>query len=486
MPALQRPGVDLAQPDAAAGDLGLFVPLVAGPRQRVGREGVDEPAALVAAQVGALAVGRDVGVGQQAVGEPGGQRLADGRRHQPAAGRAQRVVPGPGRAVGPAHRDRLVGTARPGQRRQVRHVQDGRAAVAPVREQEPPGRLERAPAPGRADLDTRHGHAGQVGVRGRLGDQRRERGVGRLDPVARLARERQPPPVAPGLGDRQPARRHDDGAGLDRGPVRQRHPPAGRGGRGAGDARREPELGAGGSRGVDERVADVGRPVRRREQLARLGLERQRHAQVVLEKPSLGVERPRLQHPPEQPRRRVGREQAGVGRRREHVAPAAAGHHDLLAALARPLQHDGRGARPGREHGRGQPGRAGADDHDGGGGRGHGGGGGAGQQANGGRAGRMSPGPLRTASSHGRRPTCARPPGLGRTLAVLGLTQPGPRWGRGRSRASNGPSRQCATRRSGRRGLDHAAETPPDDPSASPVLAAPAALLAVRPSGPTP
>ena len=49
--ALERPRIDLGESDAAAGDLGFAIPLVARPRQRIPREEIDQPPPLLAAEL---------------------------------------------------------------------------------------------------------------------------------------------------------------------------------------------------------------------------------------------------------------------------------------------------------------------------------------------------------------------------------------------------------------------------------------------------
>ena len=140
--ALHRPRVYLPQADPAARDLGLLVALVAGPRQGVRGQGIQKATALVFAEVGAGAVGRYPGVGQEAVGETSGEGGAERRGDQPTAGLGQHGLPVGRRRVGPGDVDGRGVSARTSERGQVRHVEDGRAGVAAVREQEAAGSLE--------------------------------------------------------------------------------------------------------------------------------------------------------------------------------------------------------------------------------------------------------------------------------------------------------------------------------------------------------
>ena len=92
-PALERAGMHLAQIDAAAGHLGLGVAFVAGPRQRVAGEGVDQPAALRAGQPGQRLGARNARLGEQRLGQAIGKLLAHRAENAAGAG-AQERVPG--------------------------------------------------------------------------------------------------------------------------------------------------------------------------------------------------------------------------------------------------------------------------------------------------------------------------------------------------------------------------------------------------------
>jgi hypothetical protein len=189
--------------------------------------------------------------------------------------------------------------------------------------------------------------------------QRRQRGIEFHDPVAEPPRDRQPGAVRARLRNRKAARREHDRTSRKHGAVgRRRGERPGRDVDDAGTAKypdsRTLRLGG-------QRVADVARPVGRREELARFDLDRERHVELVLEESPDGFEAPCLEH---------ARRGAGVLRDEplrlepggEHVAAPAARNQDLAAGLGRRFEErDGR-ARPTGEDGRDDTGGAGADD----------------------------------------------------------------------------------------------------------------------------
>src|SRR4051812_39709529 len=104
--ALQGVGIDLRERHAAAGDLGLAVPLVARPRQGVMGERLHQPAALLAAELGEAAGAVHAGVRQQRLGETVRQVPPEETDHVSRA-LAQEAVPGRGIHLRPLYEKRL-------------------------------------------------------------------------------------------------------------------------------------------------------------------------------------------------------------------------------------------------------------------------------------------------------------------------------------------------------------------------------------------
>ena len=145
--------------------------------------------------------------------------------------------------------------------------------------------------------------AGQRRLRMRIGGERRERGIGGCTvwPTAR-ARSK-PKPVLPVAGtDRPPVATTTRSASRSpSSPSVRRQRPSAR--THAVDGRAEPALDAERHGPRHQRVAHVARAVRGREVLAALGLERQRHAEHLVEVAPLLAQRPGA----EQPRARAPR-----------------------------------------------------------------------------------------------------------------------------------------------------------------------------------
>ena len=129
--ALQGAGIDLGEGHAAAGDLGLAVPLVAGPGEGMIGEGLDEPQALFAAELGEGAGAVDSGVREEGFGEAVRQVAAEEAEDGAASSRA---------GAGPRRRRRAPSTAR-GRAAAVRPP--GGSARRDGRCRAPPGRCSR-------------------------------------------------------------------------------------------------------------------------------------------------------------------------------------------------------------------------------------------------------------------------------------------------------------------------------------------------------
>jgi hypothetical protein len=182
--------------------------------------------------------------------------------------------------------------------------------------------------------------------------------------VAQLARQREAQPVAAGGGDGEPAGGHDHRSRRDGTPVLERDLESARRGCHRRDAGIEAEGGPRAPRHGHEPITHVAGAVRDGEELARLRLEGEREAEIVLEEAALRVERPAR----EQPAHQVGRGVAGEAPRRqyrgEHVAAAAAADQDLPAAIGRGLEDQDRGAGPRGVNRRHEARGAGAEHHD--------------------------------------------------------------------------------------------------------------------------
>src|SRR3954466_6308210 len=104
--ALQGAGIDLGEGHAAAGDLGFGVALVARPREWMVGQGLDETAALFAAELRKGTVSLDARINEKSFGQPVGEVAAE-EPEGGAGGLPQELVPGAGFQRGPLHADRL-------------------------------------------------------------------------------------------------------------------------------------------------------------------------------------------------------------------------------------------------------------------------------------------------------------------------------------------------------------------------------------------
>ena len=195
-----------------------------------------------------------------------------------------------------------------------------------------------------------------------VGQQRRQCRVPLVHRVSERLEDPEAGAVAPGVRDGEAAGGDDQGIGGDRRRVGEIHAPAFRGCREVRDERLHANRGPALAGVREQGVTDIARLVRDGKTLRRLGLDRERDLQLVLEERDLLIERPGAEHLAHRVHRRVGHVARLVQTRGEHVAPSTATDEDLAAAVLRALEerHLGAGLR-GEDRGH-AAGRTGADD----------------------------------------------------------------------------------------------------------------------------
>ena len=249
----------------------------------------------------------------------------------------------------------------------MRDVEHRRAAVAAVGEEEAAAGREALAGPGRRESHVER-DAGERRVPGRLGGQRRQGRVGRMDRMAEPADELEAGAVAAGAGQRQ-------AAGGERSRPRRRSPrrsrsrtvqapsgrPAARGprpGRRSGSRRRGARRGRGGRRAPAGRCSRRGRacrsPAPGRAGCPTSSSKKRRCSASGQERSIL-----RSVFGEESVTKRAGSSCGG-----QDVAPPAAAHQDLAPAVAGALEEQHAGPSGGEDR-RDDPGRSGADDDDG-------------------------------------------------------------------------------------------------------------------------
>ena len=364
--ALQGAGIDLGEGHAAAGDLGLAVALVARPGEGMIGEGLDEPAPLVPTELRERTRALHARVFEEGLGEPVGEMAAE-ESEGGARGLAEEPVPGVGIQIGPLDVERLPGAAgQPGTDGQMGEVEDRGAAVAAVGEEEAAvaggGALRSWSAEGHRPRD-----AGEGSVARRLQGEGSQSRVRLVEGVAEPADHGESGAIAAGAGKGKPAGRYDHGRRGDRFALRETDPPRRRplrrletGGEGI-----EPDLRAPAPGEIEETVPDLSRAVRNREELARLGLQSQGDARLLLEEPPLLGERPRGEDLPQRVGRGIRDEPRRIGHGGQDVAPPAAADQDLASTVASPLENQDAATPPRGEDGRDEPRGARAEDEDG-------------------------------------------------------------------------------------------------------------------------
>ena len=137
-PALQRPRVHLRQAHPAARHLRLLVALVSGPRQLAAHQHLDQPAALLPAELRQRSGRSDTGRLGQRVGEPLGQLAPEHPGDRTGPLRPERGLPRRLVETGPLHREPGAGVTLQARAHQdVGDVEHRRAAVPAVGEEEP-------------------------------------------------------------------------------------------------------------------------------------------------------------------------------------------------------------------------------------------------------------------------------------------------------------------------------------------------------------
>src|SRR5947199_10416660 len=155
MADVEGAGCDFGDGDAAASEVSIRVTHVNRPGEEVIGERFHEPAALLAAELGEKTAAFDTRVHEEGLGQPVREVAAE-EAETGARGFAQQAVPGCGVHLRPLPADglrRAAGEA--GAHGEVRDVEDGRAAVAAVGEEE--AAVEGALAAVSAGSAERHG-----------------------------------------------------------------------------------------------------------------------------------------------------------------------------------------------------------------------------------------------------------------------------------------------------------------------------------------
>ena len=208
----------------------------------------------------------------------------------------------------------------------------------------------------------RQGETGQ-GMVSRVAARERDQGrVGVNHHMTQGARYVQAGAVAAGRRHRETTGGEDHPAGGDRIAPGQLHPPDIALDQ-AGHARPQPLLHAAPVSCSEQGVEHVARPIAFRKQLARFGLQPQRHGQVLVkEAPYIG-QGPGAQDLGHDVRRPVADEVGRRTARRQDIAASTAADQDLLAGTLGRLQEQHRTGTGGGKNGGHQAGGAGADDH---------------------------------------------------------------------------------------------------------------------------
>ncbi len=280
----------------------------------------------------------DAGQLRERGGQPVRQLGAESPGDRPRAAGSQCRVPAARVALGPP--DRQARGSRLSERAHgnVRDIEDRRAAVAAMREEEAARSRGLSLRAARRERD-RQRDPREPGERRGRPDERRERGVGRVDGVSEPREDREAESVAARLRDREPSGRDDDGVRLQRGsPLALDRPAsADRGEPGHERARQEahvPPPGEG-----EQGVAHVAGTVGRREELGRFLFLREDETDVLLEEGDLLRERPGAEHLAQGIGRGVGDEsRCRIVGRRQDVASAAAADQDLAPAVGGSLE----------------------------------------------------------------------------------------------------------------------------------------------------